>query len=252
MRTTTLAALGMLLAGTLAAPAWAAAPEPVDQPTVLVFSETAGYRHASIESGIAAIEELGRQNGFHVESTEDSARFTDQELARYDAVVWLSTTGDVLDQPQQDAFERYIRTGGGYVGVHAAADTEYDWPFYGELVGAYFAGHPHIQPATVRVEDHRNDSTAHLPNRWERTDEWYNYGTSPRPDVHVLAALDERTYDPGDTAMGGDHPIAWCHEVDAGRAFYTGGGHTDESYSEPDFVRHVLGGIRVALNRATC
>ncbi|MFC7339839.1 ThuA domain-containing protein [Saccharopolyspora griseoalba] len=248
MRTAPLA-LAALLASAAAAPAWAAA-EP-GEPAVLVFSETAGFRHESIEDGIAAIEELGEEHDFRVEATEDSSRFDDAELARFDAVVWLSTTGDVLDAGQEAAFERYVRAGGGYVGVHAAADTEYDWPFYGELVGAHFDSHPRIQPAEIRVEDRHHDSTAHLPPRWERTDEWYNYRTSPRPDVHVLAALDEHTYDPGDGAMG-DHPIAWCHAVDAGRAFYTGGGHTAESFTDPDFLRHLLGGIRTGLGHARC
>ncbi|MGP4014807.1 ThuA domain-containing protein [Saccharopolyspora sp. 5N708] len=244
-------ALAVLAVGAMTIPGWASQPGRPEQAQVLVFSKTAGYRHDSIEAGIAAIEQLGRDNGFTVESTEDSSRFTDTELARYDAVVWLSTTGDVLDPAQQDAFERYVRSGGGYLGVHAAADTEYDWPFYGELVGAYFASHPEIQSATVRVEDHDHDSTAHLPLNWPRTDEWYNFATNPRADVHVLAALDESSYDPGEGAMG-DHPIAWCHTVDAGRAYYTGGGHTVESFNEPEFLRHLLGGIRTALGQAPC
>lgn len=218
-----------------------------DAPTgfdVLVFTKTAGYRHASIPAGIAAVEELGARHGFRVEATEDAAAFNDRDLARYAVVVWLSTTGTVLDHEQRAAFERYVGAGGGYVGVHAAADTEFEWPWYGGLVGAYFTCHPPIQKATVTVTDHAHPSTAHLPATWVRTDEWYNYATSPRGAVHVLATVDESSYDPGVGAMGGDHPIAWWQEYGGGRAWYTGMGHTEESFAEPAFRAHLLGGIR--------
>ncbi|PWD51252.1 PKD domain-containing protein [Serinibacter arcticus] len=214
--------------------------------SVLVFSKTAGFRHDSIPAGIAAIEKLGEENNFAVDTTEDSTQFTDENLANYDAVIWLSTTGDVLNAEQQEAFETYIGNGGGYAGVHAASDTEYDWPWYGELVGAYFAGHPQNQTATIKVEDHAHDSTAHLDDEWVRYDEWYNFRSNPRDTVHVLASLDETTYQAGASAMGIDHPIAWCHTFDGGRSWYTGGGHTIESFEEPDFVRHLLGGIQTA------
>ncbi|MFD7663943.1 ThuA domain-containing protein [Streptomyces sp. NPDC059788] len=215
---------------------------------VLVFSKTAGFRHDSIPHGIAAVQDLGRQHGFTVDTTEDAAAFTDTRLARYAAVVFLSTTGDVLRPAQQQAFERYIARGGGYAGVHAAADTEYDWPFYGGLAGAYFHSHPAVQPATVRVEDRAHPATARLPAAWGRTDEWYNYRSSPRTRAHVLAALDESTYSGG--TMRDDHPIAWCQEYRGGRAFYTGGGHTAESFSDPAFRTHLLGGLRWATGAA--
>ncbi|WP_116047409.1 ThuA domain-containing protein [Amycolatopsis palatopharyngis] len=219
--------------------------EAAESASVLVFSKTAGYRHGSIPTGIATIEELGEQNGFAVDATEDAAAFTDENLAGYDAVVWLSTTGDVLNEQQQGAFERYVAAGGGYAGVHAASDTEYDWPWYGDLVGAYFQSHPQIQEATVNVEDRQHPSTADLPYQWTRTDEWYNFRANPRQDVHVLAALDESSYDAGSGAMG-DHPIAWCHENSGGRAWYTGGGHTEGSYAETEFRGHLVGGILYA------
>jgi uncharacterized protein len=158
--------------------------------------------------------------------------------------VWLSTTGDVLNPTQQAAFESYVNGGGGYVGVHAAADTEYDWTWYGNLVGAYFASHPAQQQATLIVEEHTSDSTAHLPATWSRFDEWYNYRTNPRGAVHVLMRLDESSYSGG--TMGADHPITWWHDVGAGRAWYTGLGHTMQSYSDTQFTRMLLGGIRVA------
>lgn len=211
---------------------------------VLVFSKTTGFRHDSIPAGIAVIEALGAEGGFVVESTEDAARFTDRELARYRAVVFLSTTGDVLDAAGKAAFERYIRFGGGFAGIHSASDTEYRWPWYGRLVGAWFASHPAVQPAAVRVADPRNPATQGLPAVWARTDEWYNFRSNPRGTVHVLATLDEASYEGG--AMGADHPIVWCREIDGGRSWYTGMGHTAESYSEPLFRLHILAGIEVA------
>ncbi|XVV01232.1 ThuA domain-containing protein [Actinosynnema sp. CA-248983] len=214
---------------------------------VLVFSKTTGYRHDSIPAGIEAVRALGAANGFTVTATEDSAHFTADTLARYGAVVFLNTTGEVLDGAQKDAFESYIQGGGGYVGVHAAADTEYDWPFYGEVVGAYFASHPAVQPATVRVTDHAHPATAHLGPTWDITDEWYDYRTNPRETVHVLSTVDESTYSGG--TMGQDHPHTWCKAVGEGRSFYTGSGHTVEIYADPDFRSLLLGGIRYAANR---
>ncbi|WP_455360468.1 ThuA domain-containing protein [Streptomyces sp. SYSU K21746] len=219
---------------------------------VLVFSKTAGFRHDSIPAGVAALKELGAQRGLTVDATEEAGQFTAENLARYDAVVFLSTTGDVLNTGQQTAFEKYVADGGGYMGVHAAADTEYDWKFYGGLVGAYFASHPHIQPATVRVEDHDHPATAHLDTTWQRTDEWYDYRTNPRGQARVLATLDETSYTGG--TMKGDHPIAWCQPYEGGRSFYTGGGHTKESYAEPAFRQHLLGGLLYAtgIAKADC
>ncbi|WP_309112197.1 ThuA domain-containing protein [Saccharothrix sp.] len=214
---------------------------------VLVFSKTTGYRHDSIPAGIEAVQALGAANGFSVTATEDSARFTVDSLARYDAVVFLNTTGEVLDGAQKDAFESYIRGGGGFVGVHSAADTEYDWPFYGEVVGAYFASHPEVQPATVRVTDHAHPATAHLGPTWDITDEWYDYRTNPRDAVRVLSTVDESTYSGG--MMGPDHPHTWCKTVGEGRSFYTGSGHTVEIYADPDFRSLLLGGIRYAADR---
>jgi type 1 glutamine amidotransferase len=230
-----------ILACTASPPA-SAADAPYD---VLVFSKTAGFRHDSIPAGIAMIRELGAANNFTVTATEDSAQFTN--LAQYEAVVFLNTTGDVLNASQQSAFESYIRGGGGYVGIHSAADTEYDWPFYGELVGAYFASHPAIQQATVRVENRAHQATQHLSPAWVRTDEWYNFRTNVRSSARVLATLDESTYSGG--SMGADHPNTWCKTVQSGRSFYTGSGHTQASYTEANFRSLVLGGIRYAANR---
>ena len=215
---------------------------------VLVFTRTAGFRHDSIPAGVQALRELGAANGFSVEATEDAARFTPAGLAAFRAVIFLNTTGDVLDASQQAAFESYVRGGNGFVGVHSASDTEYDWPFYGELVGAYFAAHPAVQPAVVVVEDRGHPATAHLPERWSRTDEWYNFRSSVRGRARVLARLDEASYSGG--TMGADHPWAWCQEYAGGRSFYTAGGHTVESYREGPFREHLLGGIRWAAGVA--
>ena len=151
----------------------------------------------------------------------------------------------MLDEQEQAAFEAYIGAGGGYTGIHAASDTEYDWPWYGGLVGAYFARHPEIQSASMLVENGSHPSTAHLGTVWTRTDEWYDFQTNPRGQVNVLLTLDESTYNGG--GMGIDHPIAWFHDYMGGRSWYTGGGHTVESYTEPDFRAHLLGGLRYAI-----
>jgi type 1 glutamine amidotransferase len=211
---------------------------------VLVFSKTTEYRHDSIPDGIAAIETLGKEHGFEVEVTEDAAAFDVWTIGAFQAVVFLMTTGDVLNAEQQAVFEQYIGAGGGFIGVHSASDTEYEWPWYGALVGAYFSHHPEIQQATLRVEDRAHPSTSGLPESWVRTDEWYDFRENPRASVNVLARLDESTY--GGGRMGEDHPIAWWHDYAGGRSWYTGLGHTRESYREPLFLRHLLGGIRYA------
>lgn len=212
---------------------------------VLVFSATAGFRHDSITNGLATIQALGVTNGFTVDATEDATKFNDANLAQYKAVIFLCTTGEVLtNSTQEAALQHFIEAGGGWVGIHSAADTEYSWAWYGGLMGAYFLSHPAIQQATVKVPDRVDPSTKILPKRWVRTDEWYNFQTNPRGAVHVLATLDESTYAGG--SNGFDHPISWSHNYDGGRAWYTGMGHTPESYNEPLFQAHLLGGIQFA------
>lgn len=216
-------------------------------PRVLVFSKTKGWRHSSIPFAIAAIQKLGQENNFLVDTTKNAAYFTDDSLRNYQAVIFNCTTGNVLNQEQQAAFERYIQAGGGYAGLHSAADTEYEWAWYNKLMGAHFASHP-LQPgerrATVEVTNKNHPATANLPAKWERTDEWYNY-RSFYPGIKVLATLDENSYEGG--TNGANHPIMWYHEFDGGRAFYTGGGHLDNSYIDPVFVQHLLGGIKYAI-----
>lgn len=200
---------------------------------VLVFSRTAAFRHSSIEAGQECFAELGKEYDFAANGTEDPTQFTVENLAKYKAVVFLNTTGDVLNAKQEAALKHFVNSGGGFVGVHAAADTEYDWPWYGQTVGAYFKRHPAIQKATVLVTDSSHPATKHLPNRWERTDEWYDYQSLPPSGSKILCRMETTSYK--DHSMGENHPITWCKESGNARTFYTGFGHTEESYKEPEF-----------------
>jgi type 1 glutamine amidotransferase len=212
---------------------------------VLLFSRTTGYRHDSIPAAIAALTELGAANGYVAAATEDPTAFTADNLARFKVVVFLMTTGDPLDDVAQAAFEAWVGAGGNWVGVHSAADTEYNWPFYGALVGAYFKQHPAIQQASVDIEVADHLATAGLPSPWMRTDEWYDFQTNPRATTTVLMTVDESTYTGG--TMGADPPIAWAHATTGGgRAIYTAMGHTMESYADPMFRQHLVGAIRWA------
>lgn len=213
--------------------------------SILVFSKTAGFRHKSIPAGIDCVRTIVSEFAA-VDATESSEVFTSENLSRYRAVVFLSTTGDVLDESQQGAFRQYIESGGGFVGVHAASDTEHSWPWYGDMIGAHFAGHPPVQPAVIMVEDGDHETTSMLPDRWTRNDEWYRFTRNPRKvdGIRVLASLDESTYAGG--GMGGDHPCIWWRMMGRGRCWYTAGGHTDESFAEPLFREHLREGIRWA------
>lgn len=216
------------------------------KPKVLVFSKTMGFKHASILAGMVAIQELGIENGFEVDTTKNAELFTEENLKQYSTIVFLSTTENVLDHQQEVAFERYIQAGGGYVGVHAAADTEYDWGWYNKLVGAYFLSHPNGTPeADFIITDNTFIATQHFTDSvWHRADELYNY-KEINPDVNILITLDESTYEGGQN--GDFHPVAWYHDFDGGRSFYTGAGHTDETYVEEKFLKHLLGGIQYAI-----
>lgn len=218
------------------------------KPKVLIFFKTKGYHHPSIEAGIPAIQKLGAGNDFDVDTTTDAAKMTKAFLKQYSAVIFLSTTGDVFTDEQQAIFKNYINKGGGFVGVHAATDTEYNWPWFGDLVGAYFIKHPALQTATLDVVDTVSIATRHLPKKWVRKDEWYNFKWLTSQKVHVLLIIDENSYNPGPEKMG-YHPMSWYHDFDGGRAFYTELGHTDASYTEPFFLTHLLGGIAYAMGR---
>ena len=215
------------------------------KPRILIFSKTTGFKHASIPKGIEAIQKMGQENGFEVDTTKNAANFNKESLAKYAAVIFLSTTGNVLDYRQEAAFEQYIQSGGGFVGVHAATDTEYDWGWYGRLVGAFFSSHPKQQDAKFIIKDRKFPATSFFTDTlWQRKDELYNF-KKINPDIHVLITIDESSYEGG--TNGAFHPMSWYHEYDGGRAFYTALGHTDESYEEANYLKHLLAGIQYAM-----
>jgi type 1 glutamine amidotransferase len=216
---------------------------------VLVFSRTTGYRHESIPDAVRAVRELGAEHGWEVRATEDPAEFV-AGLDGCSAVVFLSTSGDVLTPEGRAALTAFRAAGGGFAGVHAAACTEEGWPGFRDLLGARFTRHPELQPGTVLVEDRGHPATAHLPAEWRLTDEWYDFDASPRGAVRVLASADESSYEGG--GMGADHPLVWCREGGAagGRVFYTALGHTAAIWSDPVFRAHVAGGVAWARGAA--
>lgn len=233
---------------------------------LLLFTHTNGFRHPSIPVGIQAVQALGNANNFTVDATEDPTLFTTANLANYEVVMFMNTTADVLDAGQEAAFEAYIRGGGNFVGVHSAADTEHGWPFYGELVGAYFLTHPVAnQPGTLIIEDTQHPSTDHVGNEWQiQLEEFYTFKNNPRDNVRVLTRIDEQSYnqapniscDPsgptfpnGYSGEMGDHPMTWCHDKFAGRAWYTALGHEVALYQQADFQQHLLNGILTASRR---
>lgn len=232
--------LRFLAAGALAL---AGACAQAAQFNVLVFSKTAGWHHEAIPAGVAALQELGKLHDFTVFWTEDAGRvFNDQELPKYQAVVFLLTSGDILDAQQQAAFERYIRAGGGYVGVHSAADTEYGWPWYTRLVGHMFDHHPAVQSAVLKVEDPGFPGMERFAPRNLVTEEWYAFKPASGK-LHYLLSVDETSYQPGQKGMGAFHPVSWYQHYDNGRAFYTGLGHLPATYSDAAFRHHLYGGI---------
>lgn len=214
---------------------------------VLVFSKTTGFRHGSIGAGKVALIKLGAENGFAVDTTENAVFFTEKNLRRYTAVVFLNTTGDILNEGQQEAFEHYIQAGGGYVGIHAATDTEYDWQWYTRLAGAQFASHPgnpNVQEGSTIVVDDDHSSMTDFPKNWKIKDEFYDFKNFNK-QVHVLVKIDEKSYRDG--KMGDNHPMAWYHEFDGGKAFYTNFGHENATFSNPVFLKHLMGGLRYVM-----
>lgn len=222
-------------------------PDPKD---VLVFSLTKGYRHDSIPAGISALEALGKEQNFNIVATEDPAQFSFDNLKKFDAIVFLNTTGDVLNDEQQLEMESYIQAGGGFVGIHAAADTEWqegNWYWYQRLVGGIFTSHPsnpsNVQNATLKVES-QHASTQGIPAEFEFADEWYDFRFLNPTRTDVLS-VDESTYQEGQHS--GYHPIAWYHDFDGGRSFYTNLGHKAETFSDPTFLKHIAGGLTYAM-----
>jgi uncharacterized protein len=222
-----------------------------EQFKALLFSKTAGWHHESILEGVKAVRHLGALHDFSVMWTEDASRvFNDTELKKYQVVIFLSTTGDALNNEQQAAFERYIKAGGGFAGIHAAADTEYDWPWYTKMVGHMFHIHPAVQTATLQVLEPNFPGMDRFAKRFLFTEEWYEYDAPRSNKLKYLLAVDEKTFKPyakwgpkEGKGMGNFHPIAWYQEYDGGRAFYTGLGHLPATWSDANFLHHVYGGI---------
>jgi type 1 glutamine amidotransferase len=272
--TTGLAAGALLLTGASYASAGtesdaAASAAPAAEPyKVLVVGKTLGFRHSHIDDTTNAVIKLGQEHGFTVDvwdpPTAGSAGqpalsmattpFTSTEaLSKYATIMFASPVDGTnnldpekprtLDDAELAAFQGYIHQGGGFVGLHAATDEMHTVSWFSELTGgsARFRNHPAQQQATMVVESPNHPSTTMLPKEWSRFDEWYNFTSNPRKDVHVLITLDESTYKGG--SMGADHPIAWCHNFQGGRSWYEGAGHVDSSYTDPLFLDHLLGGI---------
>jgi len=228
---------------------------------VLLITKTAGWQHKSIPDGIKAIYKLAAAHNFGVKLQQSAIKITDDELKNFDAVIFLSTTGDIFDDDEQAAFERFIESGKGFVGIHAAADTEYKWKWYNKLVGRMFHIHPAQQTAKLNIIDHNFPEFEHFPNTMLWTDEWYEFGKEQVSDLHYLITVDENSYNPKvvwrnrdvDTkgnkidrtgvGMGKFHPISWYHKFDGGRAFYTALGHIGANYENQWFLDHLFGGI---------
>ncbi len=239
-----------------------AMPADIPRPAILVFSKTNGFRHEeAIPVANALFAEFARDNGWSHFQTENGATFSPEILSRFDAVVFNNVSGDVFTPEQRAALKSYIENGGGFLGFHGSGgDFEYDWKWYvDDLIGAQFKGHPidpQFQEATIHVEDSSHPSTAHLGATWVRTDEWYSFLKPARKEgYHVLATLDEKTYEPGgmfgtDLAMGADHPIAWWHCIGKGRVLYSALGHQASAYEEPEYRKMLLGATNWVLRKA--
>ena len=216
----------------------------VKKPKILVFTKTNAVYHSSLKAGVVAIRKLGVVNGFGVDDTDDSTWFKNKKLRNYNAIVFLSCSGNVFGSGEEKAFQEYIRKGGGFVGIHAATTCEYDWPWYGKMIGAYYNGDAEPQKARLLVVNKQHPSTGFLPDTWWKVDEWYNF-KNINPDIHVLIKIDEHSYKGGEN--GDDHPIAWFHSFEGGRVFYCAMGDADSTFSDSVFLKHILGGIQYAM-----
>ena len=206
---------------------------------VLVFSKTEGYRHQNIEIGVASFRTLAANKSWKMTTTEDATYFNDKFLSKIDVVVFFNTTGDILNSSEEIALEGFIKSGGGFLGIHAAADTEYDWPFYQELIAAHFASHPPTQKARLIVHQETNHpAIGHLGNEWSLRDEWYSFKEPLKSHATLLMEVDDSSLS-GKIPLTESHPIAWAHEKYGGRSMYTGIGHTAEQFSDPVYLEHI-------------
>ncbi|MFG2830221.1 ThuA domain-containing protein [Streptomyces sp. NPDC048434] len=235
-------------------------PPGGDPVRVLVFHASAGAEPPTVDAGIAAIEKIGQQGPagehFTIQATDDATVFTKPRLGTFNAVVFLSGGGDVLDPEQEAGLESYMKAGGGFLGIHDAARAEPYSDWFTGLIGARPAATSPdaTQRATVEVGDRTNPATKDLPVQWKRPDRWLNWATNPSGAVHTVARVRENTYQPGAGANGWDHPVSWCRDYDGGRSFYTGMGGTAASFQEADFRTHLRGALlwTTRLARADC
>ena len=211
--------------------------------SVLVISETKGWVHDSIESGIDLIENIGDKNNFNVYHSDNSKVITSQNLKEFNSIIFLNTTGDILSKNEQNVMEQFIKNGKGYVGVHSASDTEYEWQWYGDLVGAYFRNHSDVVDGKIFTVVNTHKITEHLNPEWNIEDEWYNFDYIS-DNINVLLKLDETSYEGGEHPDY--HPITWYHKYDGGRSFYTALGHTKEVFKDERFIKLLEKGILYA------
>jgi uncharacterized protein len=213
-----------------------------------------GYVHDNIPAAVEALKKLSAENGYKAESTDDPAFFTDANLKKFDCIIFSSTNNEAFDtEDQKKAFVNYIHSGRGFVGIHSASGSERQWPWFSDMLGGKFVRHPELQPFTIKVIDKTHSSTKFLGDSWAWEDECY-YTNQLNPDIHVLLAVDLTTIKdekkveyPGAT-FGNYFPLAWCHEFEGGRQFYTALGHKSEYYKDEKFLKHLLGGIKWAMN----
>jgi len=216
----------------------------------LLFTKTDGFHHESILEGVSTIRMLANRHNFTVDWHENASIFNDKALENYSVVIFLNTTGNILNDEQQAAFEKFIRAGKGYVGIHSASDTEYEWPWYTKMVGMMFKIHPQNQTAYLKVENTNFPGMERFPAKLLWTDEWYEFSERKSDDLKFLVSVDEKSYNPNvkwgtneGKGMGNFHPISWYHPYDGGRAFYTALGHIPLTFSDQIFQNHIYGGI---------
>lgn len=207
----------------------------------LVYTKTAGFRHQSIPNAVVALKKMGEKQVFSVHASEDPKVLSEENLMKYDVLILVSSTGTIFDEAGRASLQKFVQSGKGVVGVHAAADSEYDWPWYNQMMGAYFLAHPAQQTLRLEVVDDNHPSTWHLPKNWMWTDELYEY-RNINPDLNILLNADESTYKVA-KGNGENHPMAWYHEFEGGRVFYTALGHVDSAWEDDVFLKHLYGGI---------
>ncbi|HEX8669385.1 MAG TPA: ThuA domain-containing protein [Allosphingosinicella sp.] len=243
----------LLLIGLAGLFASGAAAAPASQPRVLLYSGSTGYRHASIEPGVAAIKALGAREKIVIVHSEDPSVFTDANLRGFQAIIFLSTSTDPkkpesewFQGARRDALQAFVHRGGGIVGIHAASDSHYNWPWYGKMIGGHFARHPQGTPeGVIKIVDRKHAATKGLPATVRRVDEWY-YFDDYDPEAHLLVSLDPATIGEKDA---NPNPVSWAKEFEGGRVFYTAMGHTNETYTERNFLNHLAGGLRWVMKR---